>query len=47
MIPAGVAVGGVLVVLIGISRTYLFAGVGAALVNLVLLFSPAVRRWGR
>ncbi len=47
MIPAGVAVGGVLVLLIGISGSYLFAGVGAALVNLVLLFSPAVRRWGR
>ncbi len=47
MIPAGVAVGGVLVLLLGISRSYVFAGVGAALVNLVLLFSPAVRRWGR
>ena len=47
MIPAGVAVGGVLVLLIGISRSYVFAGVGAALINLVLLFSPAVRRWGR
>lgn len=47
MIPAGVAVGGVLVLLIGISRSYLFAGAGAALINLVLLFSPAVRRWGR
>jgi MFS family permease len=47
MIPLGVAVGGVLIVLIGISRTYLIAGLGAALINLVLLFSPAVRRWGR
>ena len=47
MIPAGVAVGGVLVLLIGISRSYLFADAGAALINLVLLFSPAVRRWGR
>jgi MFS family permease len=47
MIPLGVAVGGVLVVLIGISRTYLLAGVGATAINLVLLFSPAVRRWGR
>jgi|HubBroStandDraft_1064217.scaffolds.fasta_scaffold28354_2 MFS family permease len=46
MIPAGVAVGGVLVLLIGISGSYLLAGVGAALMNLVLLFSPAVRRWG-
>jgi predicted MFS family arabinose efflux permease len=47
MIPAGVAVGGVLVLLLGISRSYLIAGVGAALINLVLLLSPAVRRWGR
>jgi predicted MFS family arabinose efflux permease len=47
MIPAGVAVGGVLVLLIGISQCYMIAGVGAALMNLVLLGSPAVRRWGR
>jgi MFS family permease len=47
MIPLGVAVGGVLIVLIGISRTYIIAGLGAALINLVLLFSPAIRRWGR
>jgi predicted MFS family arabinose efflux permease len=46
MIPAGVAVGGVLVLVIGISRSFLFAGVGAALINLVLLLSPAVRHWG-
>ncbi|MFI5414093.1 MAG: MFS transporter [Candidatus Lutacidiplasmatales archaeon] len=47
MIPAGVAVGGVLVLVIGISRSYLFAGVGAAVMNLGLFLSPAVRRWGR
>jgi MFS family permease len=47
MIPAGVAVGGVLVLLIGISRSYLIAGVGAALLNLPLLLSSDVRRWGR
>jgi MFS family permease len=47
MIPAGVAVGGVLVLVIGISSSYIIAGAGAALLNLVLLFSPAVRRWGR
>jgi MFS family permease len=47
MIPAGAAVGGVLVLLVGISRSYLIAGVGTALVNLVLLGSPAVRQWGR
>jgi MFS family permease len=47
MIPAGVAVGGVLILLIGISKSYLIAGIGSALVELILLFSPAVRRWGR
>ena len=47
MIPAGVAVGGVLVLVIGISRSFLVAGAGAALINLVLLLSPAVRGWGR
>jgi MFS family permease len=47
MIPAGIAVGGLLVLLIEISRTYLIAGVGATLIDLLLLGSPAVRRWGR
>jgi MFS family permease len=47
MIPAGVAVGGVLVLVIGISNSYFVAGVGVLLVNLVLLFSPGVRHWGR
>jgi len=47
MIPAGVAVGGVLVLVVGISNSYLIAGVGSVLINLILLLSPAVRRWGR
>ena len=46
MIPAGIAVGGVLVLVWGISWTYLFAGVGALLVNLPLFLSPTVRNWG-
>ena len=47
MIPAGVAVGGVLVLLIGISNSYLIAGVGVLLINLILVFSPKVRHWGQ
>ena len=47
MIPAGLAIGGVLVVLFGISWTYLFAGVGTALMNVPLVLSPGVRAWGR
>jgi predicted MFS family arabinose efflux permease len=47
MIPAGLAIGGVLVVLFGIGWTYLFAGVGTALMNVPLLLSPGVRAWGR
>ncbi|MCI4342257.1 MAG: MFS transporter [Thermoplasmata archaeon] len=47
MIPLGVVVGGVLVVLIGISWSFVFAGVGAIFLGLPLLFSNDVRRWGR
>jgi MFS family permease len=47
MIPAGVAVGGILVLLIGISRSYLVAGAGALLLNIPLVLSTEVRRWGR
>jgi MFS family permease len=47
MIPAGLAIGGVLVVLFGIGWTYLFAGVGATLMSLPLILSPGVRAWGR
>ncbi len=46
MIPAGMAVGGVLVLVYGIAWTYLFAGVGALLVNVPLLLSRPVRQWG-
>lgn len=46
MIPAGLAVGGVLVVLYGIGWTYLFAGVGSLVINLPLVLSSGVRAWG-
>ncbi|HEV2449268.1 MAG TPA: MFS transporter [Thermoplasmata archaeon] len=47
MIPLGIAVGGLLVVFLGISVAYIIAAAGGGLINLVLVFSPAVRRWGR
>ncbi len=47
MIPAAMAVGGVLALTVGIGWTYVFAGVGALLVNVPLLLSSDVRRWGR
>jgi MFS family permease len=46
MIPAGIAVGGVLIVLYGVPWTYLIAGVGAIAMNLPLILSPGVRAWG-
>ena len=47
MIPAGMAIGGVLILAFGIRWTYLFAGVGALLANIPLFLSPVVREWGR
>ncbi len=47
MIPAGLAVGGVLVVLYGIDWTFVVAGVGSAMMNLPLLLSHGIRTWGR
>jgi MFS family permease len=47
MIPAALAVGGVLVLLIGISRAFLLAGVGALVPGIGLLLSSQVRQWGR
>jgi MFS family permease len=46
MIPAGIALGGVLVFEFGIQWTYLVAGVGTLIVNLPLFLSPRVRAWG-
>jgi hypothetical protein len=47
MIPAGVAVGGVVVVLFGISAAYLLAGIGDLAAGAILFASPSVWRWGR
>ncbi len=47
MIPAALAVGGVLILYLGISLTFILAGVGALLSNLILITSPDVWRWGR
>ncbi|HTW56467.1 MAG TPA: MFS transporter [Thermoplasmata archaeon] len=47
MIPAGIAVGGLLVFEYGIVWAYVVAGVGALLVNLPLFLFPVVREWGR
>ena len=47
MIPAGIAVGGLIVFEYGIVWAYVVAGLGAFAVNLPLFFSPTVRAWGR
>ncbi len=47
MIPAGLAIGGVLIVLYGIGWTYLVAGIGATAMNVPLVLSKGVRAWGR
>lgn len=47
MIPAGIAVGGVLIFTLGISWTYAIAGIGALVVNIPFLITPGVRAWGR
>jgi MFS family permease len=47
MIPAGLAVGGVLILLYGIGWTYILAGAGSLLMNVPLFLSTGVRTWGR
>ncbi len=47
MIPAGIAIGGVLVLVAGIAFTYVLAGAGALIFTLPLILSPSVRQWGR
>lgn len=47
MIPAGIAVGGLLVLVAGIAWTYVIAGVGVLAINVPLFLSPSVRAWGR
>ncbi len=46
MIPAGLAVGGLLVIAWGITWTYVFAGVGTVATNVPLFLSREVRKWG-
>jgi MFS family permease len=47
MIPAGLAVGGVLIVNFGIGLAFVFAGVGLLVIGLSLLLSRDLREWGR
>jgi MFS family permease len=47
MVPAGLAVGGVLIVTLGIGFAFLLAGIGTLVAGLALLFSKGVRGWGR
>ncbi len=47
MIPAGQIVGGFLILSVGISSTFVIAGAGAFVGNVVLLAFPFVRVWGR
>jgi MFS family permease len=46
MIPAGLALGGVVVLVLGISWTYVVAGTGALVSNIPLFLSGSVRAWG-
>jgi predicted MFS family arabinose efflux permease len=47
MIPAGQIAGGFLVLAIGVSASFIFAGIGTVLVCAVLFAIPSVRHWGR
>jgi predicted MFS family arabinose efflux permease len=47
MIPAGLAVGGVLIVTFGIEFAFLLAGVGTLVTGLAVLLSREVRGWGK
>lgn len=46
MIPAAMAVGGVLVLVLGIEWTFVLAGVGAVVSGVPMFLSRDVRRWG-
>lgn len=46
MIPAAMAVGGVLVLVLGIEWTYVLAGVGAVVSSVPMFLSTDVKRWG-
>jgi MFS family permease len=47
MIPAGQAVGAILILSIGVGATYVLAGIGACVCSGILLLIPSVRAWGR
>jgi predicted MFS family arabinose efflux permease len=47
MIPAGQIAGGFLILAVGVSASFIVAGLGTVLVNAILLGIPSVRRWGR
>jgi MFS family permease len=47
MIPAALAVGGVLILILGVGWTLVLAGVGVLACNIGLAAVPEVRRWGR
>jgi predicted MFS family arabinose efflux permease len=47
MIPAGQIAGGFLVLALGVSLSFILAGVGTTIVDGILLAVPSVRRWGR
>lgn len=47
MIPAGLVVGGILVVAFGIGPAFLFSGLGTIIIGLSLLLSSNIRKWGR
>jgi MFS family permease len=47
MIPAGQIAGGFLILAVGVSTSFVIAGLGTVLLNAVLFGMPSVRRWGR
>jgi predicted MFS family arabinose efflux permease len=47
MIPAGTVAGGLLILALGVSTTFVLAAIGILAANLFLLVHPAVRAWGR
>jgi MFS family permease len=47
MIPAGLVVGGLLIVTVGVGVAFVLAGAGTLVIGLGLLLSSSVRSWGR
>lgn len=46
MVPAGIVIGGILIVKFGIGPAFLFSGVGTTVIGLSLLLSGSIRKWG-